>query len=193
MDDVSASQAVVDSPPSTPERMRRAFRRLVTGVALVTVRDEQDRPMGMTASAVASVSLEPQSMLVCINRGTHTWDLIRDRRRFGVSVLDEGQRHIAEHGAQPGADKGLDVCWLDPRLASDAPPAIAGALSLLTCAVDRVAEVGTHAIVVPEVQGILLGGDGAPLAYFEGAYRQLDPSPDRRYEAFWELFDRHGY
>jgi 3-hydroxy-9,10-secoandrosta-1,3,5(10)-triene-9,17-dione monooxygenase reductase component len=151
--------------------MRRAFRRLVTGVPLVTVR----------------------AMLVCINRGTRTWELIRDRRRFGVSVLGQGQRHIAEHGGRPGADKGLDARWLDRRLASDAPPAIAGAVSHLTCAVDRVVEVGTHAVVVAEVQGILLGGDCAPLAYFEGAYRQLDPSPDRRYEVFWELSDRHGY
>jgi flavin reductase (DIM6/NTAB) family NADH-FMN oxidoreductase RutF len=147
----------------------------------------------MTANAVASVSLEPPSMLVCINLGTRTWELIRERRRFGVSILGEDKRHIAEHGARPGADKGLDARWLDQRIASDAPPAIAGALSHVTCVVDRVIEIGTHAIVVAKVEGILLGDDGAPLMYFEGAYRQLDPSPDRRYEALWELFDRHGY
>ena len=156
MDDASASQAAVGSLPPTPERMRWAFRRLVTGV---TVRDEQDRPTGMTASAVASVSLEPPSMLVCINRGTRTWELIRERRRFGVSVLGEGQRHIAEHSARPGVDKELNARWLDCRVASDAPPAIAGALSHLTCAVDRVVEVGTPAIVVAEM---LMGAVGAP-------------------------------
>jgi flavin reductase (DIM6/NTAB) family NADH-FMN oxidoreductase RutF len=173
--------------------MRRAFRRLATGVTLVTVRDERDRPTGMTASAVASISLEPPSMLVCINRGTRTWALIRERRRFGVSILSEGQRYIAEHGARPGVDKVLNASWLDHRVASDGPPAIVGALSHLTCAVDQIVEVGTHAIVVAAVQGIVLGAEGAPLTYFEGAYRQLDPSPDRRYEALWELFDRHGY
>jgi flavin reductase (DIM6/NTAB) family NADH-FMN oxidoreductase RutF len=193
MSEASPLRAPAQVIPATPESMRQAFRRLPTGVTLVTVRDEQDRPTGMTANAVASVSLDPPSVLVCINRGARTWELVRERGRFGISVLNEGQRAIAEHGAQPGLAKQLDPRWIDRRLPSDAPPAIAGALSHFDCVIEHVVEVGTHAIVVARVRGILSGGDDGPLTYFRGAYCQLDPSSDRRYEALWELFDRHGY
>lgn len=193
MSDASRWQRPGDGLLPTPDAMKQAFRRLLTGVTLVTVRDRQDRCAGMTANAVAPVSLDPPSVLVCINCGTRTWELVREQCRFGISILNEGQRQIAEYGARPGVDKWLDSRWIDRRLASDAPPAIAGALSHLDCVVDQVLVVGTHAIVVGRVQEILMDGGNAPLMYFQGAYRQLDPSPDRRYEAFWELFDRHGY
>lgn len=173
--------------------MKQAFRRLPTGVALVSYYDERDRPSGMTANAVCSVSIDPPLLLICLNRSSHTSALIAERRRFGVSVLNGGQRLIAEFCARPGEDKRLDPGWLEPTAESSAPPAIAGALSFLDCLVEATYEAGTHTIVVGRVQQILLGNDGEPLAYFQGAYRQLDPSPESRVEALWDLLVRSGY
>jgi flavin reductase (DIM6/NTAB) family NADH-FMN oxidoreductase RutF len=177
----------------TPEWMRQALRSLATGVTIVTFRDEHGAPSGMTASAVCSVSLEPPQVLACVNRASRSFAAIETARRFGVSVLNEGQRAIAEFCARPAADKRLDARWIDRRLPADAPAAIAGALCHLDCAVAVSVDAGTHAIVVGRVERILLGDDAGPLTYFRGAYRQLDPDPDHQAEALWDLLARAGY
>ena len=186
--------AVVTAPLApTPESMRQALRSLPTGVTIVTFRDEQGESSGMTASAVCSVSLEPPQVLACVNRASRTFTAIEAARRFGVSVLNEGQRAIAEFCARPAADKRLDARWLDRRLAGVGPPAIAGALCHLDCTVAASVDAATHAILVGQVERLLLGDDAGPLTYFRGAYRQLDPDPEHRAEALWDLLARHGY
>jgi 3-hydroxy-9,10-secoandrosta-1,3,5(10)-triene-9,17-dione monooxygenase reductase component len=177
----------------TPTVMRQALRSLVTGVTVVTFRDERGEPAGMTASAVCSVSLEPPQVLACVNKASRSFAAIEAARRFGVSVLNEGQREIAEYCARPAADKRLDARWIDHRLSAEAPSAIAGALCHLDCTVSASVDASTHAIVVGRVQAILIGDDAGPLTYFRGAYRQLDPDPEHRVEALWDLLARHGY
>jgi flavin reductase (DIM6/NTAB) family NADH-FMN oxidoreductase RutF len=149
--------------------MRQALRSLAGGVTIVTFRDERGEAAGMTASAVCSVSLEPPQVLACVNRASRTYAAIAAGRRFGLSILNEGQRAIAEFCARPAADKRLDRRWLDRRLPGEAPPAIAGALCHLDCAVSTSVDAGTHAILVGGVQGILLGGDGVMLTCVRGA------------------------
>jgi len=178
---------------STPDAMRQAFRSLPTSVTIISYYDEDDRPAGMTASAVCSVSLEPPLLLTCLNRSSRTWAAIERGRRFGVSILSSGQREIAEFCARPAADKRLDPRWLERGLEPGAPPAIAEALSHLDCVVDATYDAGTHVIVVGRIHWILLSDDGEPLAYFRGAYRQLDPAPEKRVEALWDLLVRSGY
>lgn len=184
--------AMVPLPP-TPPAMRQALRSLAAGVTIITFRDERGEPAGMTASAVCSVSLEPPQVLACVNKASRSFAAIDASRRFGVSVLNEGQRAIAEFCARPAADKRLDARWIDRRLPVDAPAAIAGALCHLDCTVGAGLDAGTHAIVVGRVEAILLGDDAGPLTYFRGAYRQLDPDPEHRAEALWDLLARHGY
>ena len=177
----------------TPEWMRQALRSLATGVTIITFRDEHGEAAGMTASAVCSVSLEPPQVLACVNKASRSFAAIQAARRFGVSVLNEGQRAIAEFCARPAGDKRLDARWIDRRLPAEAPSAIAGALCHLDCTVSASVDAGTHAIVVGRVEGILLGDEAGPLTYFRGAYRQLDPDPEHRVEALWDLLARHGY
>jgi flavin reductase (DIM6/NTAB) family NADH-FMN oxidoreductase RutF len=188
-DDASATMPLRPTPVS----MRQALRRLASGVTIITFRDERDEPAGMTASAVCSVSLEPPQVLACVNKASRSFAAIDASRRFGVSVLNEGQRTIAEFCARPAADKRLDARWIDRRLPADGPSAIAGALCHLDCTVSASMDAGTHAIMVGRVERILLGDDAGPLAYFKGAYRQLDPDPEHRAEALWDLLARHGY
>lgn len=177
----------------SPDGMKRALGSLATGVTVISFNDDEARPMGMTANAVCSVSLTPPLVLVCLNRSSRSWSIIHRRGRFGVNILSEGQRAIAEFCARPGQDKVLDPRWLERGLEPGAPAALAGSLGYLDCEVDAAHEAGTHAIVVGRVREIRLDEGGAPLAYFRGAYRQLDPSPERRVEAVWDLLVRHGY
>jgi flavin reductase (DIM6/NTAB) family NADH-FMN oxidoreductase RutF len=168
-----------------PGGFKAALGSLAASVNVITMRDALGRPLGMTATAFASVSVDPLLVLVCINRSTRTYDHISSTGRFGVNTLGSAAREISDHCARPGADK-----WLEPRWLADHPgwqaPALSGALAFLDCETDQEIAAGTHAVLIGRVRGI--GLDAAahrhePLLHFRGAYRQLEqrtPHPQAR-------------
>src|SRR5476651_728245 len=83
---------------------REAVAHFATGVTVITTIHE-DRPAGMTASAVASLSLDPILLLVCISNALPTHTAIEGSRRFVVNVLGEGQEELAMKFARRAPDK----------------------------------------------------------------------------------------
>ena len=81
-----------------PERFRAVMGHFATGVAVVTV-DAPGGPQGMTANAVASLSLDPVLVLVCFDNGARTLPEVERGGRFGVNVLAAGQEHLARRFA----------------------------------------------------------------------------------------------
>ena len=73
---------------------REAIGHFATGVTVITTLHE-DKPAGMTASAVASLSLDPVLLLVCIAHRLPTHHAIDSARGFVVNVLGEGQEELA--------------------------------------------------------------------------------------------------
>src|SRR3954464_10577403 len=99
----SAADSGVDEPA-----FREAVAHFATGVTVITTLQD-GRPAGMTASAVASLSLDPVLLLVCINTKLPTHHAIEASRRFVVNVLGEGQEELALHFARPSEDKFGEV------------------------------------------------------------------------------------
>src|SRR5581483_6866197 len=91
---------------------RQAIAHFATGVTVVTTVTPEGRA-GMTASAVASVSLDPVLLLVCVNNTLPTHAALEQSRRFAVSVLREGQEAVARKFATPSPDK-FDGVRLNP-------------------------------------------------------------------------------
>ena len=81
-----------------PERFRAVMGHFATGVTVVTA-EHPDGPVGMTANAVCSLSLDPLLLLVCFDNGSRTLPVVRDTGRFGVNVLALGQDHLARRFA----------------------------------------------------------------------------------------------
>src|SRR3954462_7813411 len=77
-----------------------AMRRFPAAVSVITSAD-QSRRHGMTATAVTSLSLDPPSLIVCINQSTLLHDIMLRARRFCVNVLRRDQ--IALSSAFSGA------------------------------------------------------------------------------------------
>ncbi len=75
---------------------RQAMRHVPTGVTVVTSLKDGE-PRGITVNAFASVSLEPPSLLICINREARSYLYISTSRIFCVNVLAGDQREFAEH------------------------------------------------------------------------------------------------
>ena len=79
--------------------------RFATGVTVLTVRGPQGRPAGMTASSLASVSLEPPLVSVCVDHAAELHDLIAAAPEFVVNVLDSSQEELARRFALPHEDR----------------------------------------------------------------------------------------
>src|SRR6516162_11316129 len=91
---------------STSEELRASFklamRRFPAAVSVITSADETRRH-GMTATAVTSLSLDPPSLIACINRTTLLHDIMLTARHFCVNVLrkDQAELSSAFSGAVP--------------------------------------------------------------------------------------------
>jgi len=154
---------------------RKALSAFASSVNVITMWDDDDKPLGMTATAFSSVSADPALVLVCINRSTRTFERITKRRRFGVNILGSVARDISDYCAKSGADKYLNEMWLDndPNWHS---PALAGAMAFIDCEIEQEIHAGTHAVLIGAVKEIGLNAhpqENDPLIYFSGAYRPL--------------------
>lgn len=153
----------------TSNDFRAALRRFPTGVTIVTTMLD-GRPKGFTATAFASVSVEPPMVLVCVNRQARTHAQIAQAGRFCVNVLGLEQRELAERFSARGpTDPFAD---LDFRADLSGAPVIAGTLAYLDCDLAEEHSAGTHTIFLGNV--IACGyGSGAPLGYFNAQYRDF--------------------
>jgi flavin reductase (DIM6/NTAB) family NADH-FMN oxidoreductase RutF len=155
------------------EEFRRAMGCFATGVTVITVNDE-GTVEGMTANAFTSVSLHPLLVLVCVDRQARTHAHLHARKRFGVNVLAEGQRAIADYYARPDrthdrAEQESGACF--DRTVHDTP-VLQGALAYLECRLQTIQEAGDHTIFIAEVEQVVVR-EGDPLLYFRGAYRKI--------------------
>src|ERR1700722_12794828 len=72
--------------PEVGASFRAAMRRIASTVTIVTASDESRRH-GMTMTAVSSLSMEPPSMIVCVNQSPFLHDILQSARGFCVNVL----------------------------------------------------------------------------------------------------------
>jgi flavin reductase (DIM6/NTAB) family NADH-FMN oxidoreductase RutF len=156
--------------PIDAQAFKIGMRRLAAGVCLITTEDADGARSGMTATAVCSVSTDPQTLLCCINRQNSSYAMIRRAGAFAVNVLALDDRPLADQFGRPvpSSEKfGLGL-WL--RLETRAP-VLESALVGFDCRVSQAVEVGTHGIIFGEVQAIHARAVAAkPLLYAHGAY-----------------------
>ena len=137
-----------------------------TGVAVVTV-DTPHGPLGMTANAVASLSLDPVLVLVCFDNGARTLPEVERAKRFGVNVLAAGQEHLARRFASKEDTKFADVA----HTVHDGIPVLDGTLAWVGCELDQLIPGGDHTIGIGVVHAAELGAEAAePLLWFRGGY-----------------------
>jgi flavin reductase (DIM6/NTAB) family NADH-FMN oxidoreductase RutF len=154
----------------SPVDFRRAMRHLAGGVSIITVGRGRDIT-GMTVTSVASLSVDPPSLIVSINRSASSWPLLKRDGFFGVNILNADQIDLAERfagkGGVAGADRFAGVEWI--TRASGAP-LLADALASIDCAVEDIVERHSHAIVIGRPLEIRLSRQTAALAYWQGQY-----------------------
>jgi flavin reductase (DIM6/NTAB) family NADH-FMN oxidoreductase RutF len=149
---------------------RRVMGSFPTGVTVITVEREPGQVHGMTANSLASVSLVPLLLLVCIDQDARLLSYMKTQRRFGVSLLKDTQQAISEYFAKQNQDPadelrlGVEFQWTETGI-----PLLKNALAHIGCNVVAQHMAGDHTIFVGEVESLELMG-GEPLLYHRGKY-----------------------
>ncbi|HTS89771.1 MAG TPA: flavin reductase family protein [Gemmatimonadales bacterium] len=160
-------------PDVEPVLFRQLLGRFATGVTVLTTRDDQGRPVGMTASSLTSVSLSPPLVSVCVDVTADMHRVMSASGDFVVNVLAAHQRELARRFAQDPAESRFQaVKW---RETPQGLVVLEETLAHIEC--ERFADfpLGDHTLFVGRVTGGAMAHD-APLLYFRGEYRALGPA-----------------
>lgn len=157
--------------PIGKSELRRVMGHFTTGVTVITTRDQQGRPFGLTANAVTSVSLTPPLILICVDKAAETYPYFDRSKVFCVNILSEGQEAISRRFATTGVEKFEGIGYRKNELGC---AILDGAVGHLDCRVVQSHDGGDHTIYVGEVEAAV-AEDVPPLIFFRGGYRNLAP------------------
>jgi len=148
-----------------------------SGVAIVTTLDADGTPRGLTTTAVCSVSADPPTILVCVDRASRTLAALRASGRFVVNFAGEGGSELCLLFASKEEDKFRDVRW---RPTDKGLPLLHEAvLAWAECSTERELEIGDHVVLVAEVtDGGVQPQLEPPLMYYRRSWGVWTPTHD---------------
>jgi flavin reductase (DIM6/NTAB) family NADH-FMN oxidoreductase RutF len=163
----------------TAAQFRETMGHFASGVTVVTSVDAHGEPVGTTASAVSSLSLDPPLVLVCFDRTSLTLAAIRHHGAFVVNMLAAPQRQLSANFARRGFAAAWDGVGHRPGFTGS--PRLHDVLATLECTVEYRLPGGDHEIIVGRVRDVEVAEEGtAPLVYWRGSYSALSPAPTLR-------------
>ena len=154
----------------TADLFRSAWSNFVTGVTVISTKEDDGGVHGMTANSVTSVSLEPPLALITIAHERNSYPLVKQNGRFGISVLTNRQRGVARHFTVPDEiRKTLPAPEFEPLGES---MVVAESLAAMDCRVVDSIEAGDHTIFIAKLEAIRIN-EGDPLLYFRSSFAAL--------------------
>jgi flavin reductase (DIM6/NTAB) family NADH-FMN oxidoreductase RutF len=158
--------------PDSAEAFRQAMRGIAGTAHLVTTSDAAGNWHGLAATAVTSVSMDPPSLLICVNRAASTRSPIETRGAFCVNVLAADHRdHCSRFGRPEERHNRFNHGKWHER---DGLPYLADAQAAIFCDVAQSIGHGTHVVFIGNVRDIVLARLTAnPLVYLDRGFVSL--------------------
>ena len=165
----AASVPEIAASDLSTDELRRALGRFVTGVTIVTCRDEHGEPVGLTANSFNALSLDPPLVLWSLRQASSTISAFTNASHFAINVLAVDQVDLSRRFARPSSAKFDAGEWTDGQ---GGAPLLAGCVAVFECRRHSHHAAGDHVLFIGEVER--LGGTAAtPLVYHAGHYRAL--------------------
>ncbi|MEM8702095.1 MAG: flavin reductase [Pseudomonadota bacterium] len=160
--------------PLDTQSFREAMSRIAAAVHVVTT-DGPGGQQGATVSAACSVSDDPPSILICLNRQTRVHSAVLQNRCFCLNTLSDDHEGISDSFAGRDnlemSERFSRADWT--RLATGCPALDSARLSV-DCEIYSVSEMGTHSIIVGTVVDLRMTDPGKSLIYVRRGYKSLD-------------------
>lgn len=170
--------AMRDTSAIPASLFKQAMRRLAATPSIITTAYRGAR-YGMTATAVNSVSAEPPSLLVCVNRTASISRPLNETRLFCVNILDANQQDLCRvfSGGESGEARFRSGSWESGR---EAIPYLKEAQANLLCRVEQQSSFSTHDIFIARIIETMVRENGSPLVYLLGEFfERVQPSAIR--------------
>jgi 3-hydroxy-9,10-secoandrosta-1,3,5(10)-triene-9,17-dione monooxygenase reductase component len=142
-----------------------------TGVTVITTRDEDGKPFGLTANAVTSVSLVPPLILICVDKSADTYPYFDRAKVFAVNILSDTQEALSRRFATSGIEKFEGIGFHRNEMGC---AILDDAVGHLDCRIVHSFDAGDHTIYMGEVVSAD-ANDVPPLLFYRGGYRKLAP------------------
>ncbi|GLS28170.1 flavin reductase family protein [Marinibactrum halimedae] len=153
------------------QSMKEGMRRLASGVCVVSTVEKGGARQAMTASSVTSVSMEPPSLLVCVNRSAAIYSSLMGGQPFSISVLGADQQDVSNRcaGLEDGEARFEIGDW--QQCTETGVWYLGDAQSVFVCQRAKDIEFGTHLIMIGEVSRVLVSeAPISSLIYVDGGY-----------------------
>jgi flavin reductase len=161
----------MNSETSSLDRVRflEAMAAVPGPVCLITTRIGEER-FGLTASSFTSLSADPPSVIICVNKGASAHDRIIEAGSFGVSLLGPGQYDAADLFTRKNVDRFSQHQWTE---LSTGAPLLQNSQVAFDCRVAKTIDGFSHTILIGLVEDILMSGheDAECLVWHMRSYR----------------------
>jgi flavin reductase (DIM6/NTAB) family NADH-FMN oxidoreductase RutF len=157
-----------------PKAYRDAMSEIASPVHLIAT-DGAAGLAGMTVTALASVSDQPPTLLVCINRASPSTKRFLENGVFSVNSLGGEDLALADIFAGR-TDEHFDQkfkhgIW---KRGVTGAPMLESALATFDCRLVEVKDVATHHVLFGVVESVTRRDNGSSLLYHRRAYARSD-------------------
>lgn len=160
------------------DRFKSAMRQMASAVCIISTQFKGQRA-GLTATSVCSLSIDPPSLLVCINRESDSHPLITGRAGFCVNILQDKHKTIADCFAGGTGLEGDDRFQIgDWQYWKSGIPFLSDAMASLECRLSEEVFFRSHSIFIGEVIEVIIhpkADEARPLLYWRRNYHHLGP------------------
>lgn len=162
---------IADTPQSLKSEMILALRRFARTVMVISCAHDGQR-FAMSATAVSEVSVEPPTMLICVNRGTKIFPALSAGSKFCINMLHSGQTEIARNcgGLLNGENRFSTGDW---SVDKNQTPYLRDAQANFFCENKGGNSIGTHDIFIGEINALNMMDQVDPLIYVDGLYQPI--------------------
>lgn len=160
----------LDQEMLDPGAFREALGEFPAGVTVTTTADDAGDRWGFTASAFASLSIDPPLVLVCLERAADCHPAFMRTGGFAVNILRREHDDLAYHFATKGADKFSRGAFRAGRLGY---PVLEDALVVLECEREDSFGGGDHTILIGRVRHADVR-EGEAAVFHRGSFRALE-------------------
>ena len=153
---------------SIQDNFRLAMRRYIYSVSIMSNKDNADNPNAITVSSVTSISMDPPSLLICINKSSRIHDTIVLGSKFCINLLNSNQENLSNICSD---EDMYDHRFKDKNWNLDDIPFLQNAQANIFCKVDKLTSYHTHTIVVGLVEDANYADEISTLTYVNGEYK----------------------
>ena len=153
---------------SIQDNFRLAMRRYIYSVSIMSNKDNAGNPNAITVSSVTSISMNPPSLLICINKSSRIHNSIELGSKFCINLLNNEQKDLSNVCSD---EDMYDQRFKDKNWNLQNIPFLVNAQANIFCKVDKLTSYHTHSIVIGLVEDAKYADEISTLTYVDGEYK----------------------